>query len=72
MMTYIHEGPDGLKVEYRRVPAPYPALVLEHRVLRPDGRPYEDGWYHVTDDHLTWLQQDGSDIVALLVGSEVR
>ena len=67
MTTCLHEMADGTLVEYRRRPHPA-ALLLECRVLRPDGRPYQDGWYPVSDRELLRLQIDGSDIVSLPAG----
>jgi len=67
--TFLHEESDGTVVEYRRVfyhrrPS---FLDLEHRVLAPDGTPLGDGWYPVSDDHLAWIQRQGTDIVDYLV-----
>ena len=68
LKTYIHEASDGRKIEYRRVDDNPVVLHLESRVLRPDGTPYDDGWYRVTDEQLCWLQRDGgADLVQNLV-----
>jgi hypothetical protein len=65
-MTYLREMADGTKIEYRRFPWHSTILHLEHRVLRPDGTPYDETWFPVTDSHLLSLQQQGSDIVEIL------
>lgn len=66
--TYIHERSDGCLVEYRRHPHPV-ALLLEGRVLRPDGTPYADDWYAVSDSELERVARN-TDIVALLAEAE--
>jgi hypothetical protein len=47
--TYIRETRWGEKIEYRRRWNPV-AIILESRILRPDGTPFPgDAWYRVAD-----------------------
>lgn len=64
--TYLYEQGDGKLLEYRRHPYDPEILHLQGRVLRPDGTPYDDQWFRVTDAELLWLQRTGSDIVEIL------
>jgi hypothetical protein len=70
MKTYIHERIDGCLVEYRRHPYDPDILHLQGRVLRPDGTPYDDGWYRTSDAELLRLQLAGSDVVELLAAGD--
>ena len=69
MFTRLYTADDGTQVEYRRHPFDPVVLHLEHRLLRPDGTPYGDGWHPVTDRHLLALQlasPEGREIVQAL------
>jgi hypothetical protein len=66
MPTYLHEIPGGGLAEYRRVHRTPTVLDLESRLLLPNGQPYDDQWWPVTDSQLLAIQKVGSDIVQLL------
>lgn len=61
--TYLHETQRGEKIEYRRRPCGSPVLLLESRLLRNDGTPFDGRWWPVSDLQLLDLQLAGSDIV---------
>jgi hypothetical protein len=53
MLTLTHDFGSGRLVEYRRGRHACPDILhLEARVLRPDGSPYNDRWYPVSDQGL--------------------
>lgn len=66
MATYLHEDARGEVVEYRRKPGRRDILFIEGRVLRPDGTPFDDQWWLISDAEMVRLQHVGSDIVELL------
>lgn len=66
MDPIIHERPDGVKVEYRRLFHRPGILDLEHRELKKDGTPHDGNWYTVTDAHLAMLDRQQAPVLDLL------
>jgi hypothetical protein len=58
----------GRLIQYRRDHSFPGVLMLECRLLRPDGAPHDSRWYRVDDAHHHSLQRDkcGRDVVAAL------
>lgn len=65
MATHIHRYDGGQLIEVRRQPWDPVMLWLQARMLRPDGRPYDDQWYPVSDAAMLTLERH-SDIIRLL------
>lgn len=62
--SLLHECANNQLIEYRRIFTPdRPALFLEHRLLRPSGKPYSDGWYLVDDKHWLYLAANASELL---------
>ncbi len=66
MAVYTDTKDDGSVVEYRRHPWDETILFVEHRVLRPDGTPYNDRWFPISDLELLQLQRAETGIVEAL------
>lgn len=56
---------DGALIEYRRNPYDPGILNLEARGLKPDGTPYADEWFPITDETFAFLQRTeaGRDLI---------
>lgn len=66
--THRRLDPSGRLVEYRRYPADPTILFLQSRVLQPDGTPFGNRWYHVSDTELLRLGRYEPDLLDLLEG----
>ncbi len=70
MATYTDTKDDGSIVEYRRHPLDPTIILMESRVLKPDGTPHDDRWFPVSDWELLNLQRAGTGIVEALSKEE--
>jgi hypothetical protein len=61
--SYSYVRPDGKRVEFRRHFARAGILDLQARVTQDDGTPYSDEWFPVSDEGLSILQTQATDIL---------